>query len=136
MAKTKTAMLMGQYRKLPEVERMRMMLDDLAKVADGRYGMLQVCDCDIPFLERALVAELEKAGEGFVYDGYEFRQVEGTDPTWKGWGVRGGARFNNGWIISKDGKEVHRIPPDAVNTPFEFAKKEFESAKRLGEFVT
>lgn len=116
----------AKYRKLTEAERLAILIEQLDRPIDG-YTMLDVCDCDGPLMVRALRAELEKLGGEFMHGEYKFTQVDGDDPAWKGWGIRGSARYRKGWIIyDQSGVEVHRFPPDATAISFEAAAKQFD----------
>lgn len=82
---------------------------------------------DVELLLSVLEREVERLGKAQrEWSGYTFEQVHASDPRWKGWGVRGNARFHNGWIIFKDGEEVYRYQPESDELSFDMIVNSFD----------
>ena len=128
----------GKLPKLSEADRIRrLILDFCSPCETGSYLMCSICDIDLPVLVRALQCELEKVADTHEWGGLRFVRVRGDDPQWKGWNVRGNARWNHGWIVYSGAEEVYRQAPESpLDIPFEMVRKIVETKIELGEIAT
>lgn len=102
-----------EYRRLPEDERIRRILGDLTSPTTKESRLVDVDNVDQPLLVRLLEGELLRQSGECLADGFLFTRVHGSDIRWKGWNVRGTAKGNWGWIVSRNGVEQYREPPTA-----------------------